>query len=105
MGWGAFLKAVFRRDFKLAPKAWLTSIAAAIYVLSPVDLLPELLLTPLFGPVGAAGGVMDDLAVLGVAFGILLKEKKRWEAQITSGDDVRSASKGDDSDIIDVESY
>jgi len=70
-------------------------------VFSPVDIIPELILVPLLGPVGLAGGLADDLAILGVAFGMLLREKKRWEAQISGTD----AATKDDTDIIDVDSY
>jgi len=105
MSWGAYLKSVFRREHKLAPKVWVTSIVAAIYVLSPWDILPELLLVPLFGPLGLAGGLADDLAVIGVAFGLLLKDKKRWEAEQIDGSTRSKSGAPDDTDIIDVDSY
>ena len=100
-GWGGFFKAIRRREYKLPGKTWAATIVALVYVFSPVDFIPELILVPLLGPVGAVGGLADDLAILGVAFGMLVREKKRWEAQIGG----KAASSKDDTDIIDVESY
>lgn len=96
MGWGRFFKAVFRREHKLAPMTWVTAIGAIVYTFSPIDLVPEILLGPL--------GLLDDAGIWGIAIALAVREKTRWEAQI-SGGDVQSKSKGDDSDIIDVESY
>jgi uncharacterized membrane protein YkvA (DUF1232 family) len=99
MGWGDFFRAVRRREHKLAPMTWVTAIGALVYTFSPFDFVPEILLGPL--------GLLDDAGIWGIAIALAVREKNRWEAQISGSDAAPRAknSKGDDSDIIDVESY
>lgn len=88
MGWGQFLKAVFKRQHKLAPLTWITGLAAAIYAVSPIDFIPEII----FGPLG----LTEDVGFLGIALALVVREKGRWESQI-------AAQRAADADIIDVE--
>jgi uncharacterized membrane protein YkvA (DUF1232 family) len=97
MGWGAFFKAVWSREHKLAPMTWVTAIGALVYTISPLDFIPEIVLGPL--------GLLDDAGIWGIAIALAVREKNRWEAQIAGGPSKAKNSKGDDSDIIDVESY
>ncbi|WP_084038881.1 YkvA family protein [Demequina sp. NBRC 110053] len=73
--WWKFFQAVRRGEHKLAPTTWLTAVAAVIYTLSPVDLIPELLLGPL--------GFIDDLGLWGVVVMLATREKNEWEARLS----------------------
>ena len=59
---------------RLQTYEWLLMIAATIYLLSPVDIIPELLLGPL--------GLVDDTAAAGILVALLLKAKKSKEQPI-----------------------
>nr|PZM99605.1 MAG: hypothetical protein DIU73_01950 [Actinomycetota bacterium] len=87
MGWGQFIKAVVKGEHKLATGTWITGIAAAIYAISPIDIISELVLGPL--------GLADDAGFVAIALALLVREKGRFEAQL--------AAKRADADIIDVE--
>ena len=69
--WWRFFQAVRRGEHKLSPVTWLTAIAAVIYTIVPVDLVPELFL----GPVG----LVDDLGFWGVVVMLATREKNAWE--------------------------
>ena len=74
--WWNFLKAVKNGQHRLSPMTWIAGIAAIIYTISPIDLIPELV----FGPLGLA----DDLGVWGI-FGVLFThEYRRWQAGLAS---------------------
>lgn len=92
MGWGEFFKAIRRGDHKLAPMTWVTAIGALVYTISPLDFIPEIVLGPL--------GLLDDAGIWGIAIALAVREKNRWEAQLTATGQAPS----DDTDIIDVES-
>lgn len=69
--WGRFIKAVFKGEWKISVLSWLAAIATVIYVISPIDLIPELLVPFV--------GYIDDLGVWGVLTVLIAKEKGRWE--------------------------
>ena len=71
MSWWSFTKAVFRGEHKLAPTTWLMGAFTVVYTISPIDLIPELLL-PIIG-------YIDDLGVWGVFLALAAREKSRWE--------------------------
>lgn len=74
--WWKFVKAVWRKEHKLAPTTWLTAIFACIYTIVPVDLIPELI----FGPIG----FVDDLGVWGVFVMLATREKNRWQEKFAA---------------------
>lgn len=67
-----FLGAVRRGEHRLARTTWAAGIAAAVYTVAPIDLIPELLLGPL--------GLTDDLGLWGVAAVLFAREHARWRA-------------------------
>lgn len=67
-----FLGAVRRREHRLAATTWAAGIAAVVYTVAPIDLIPELLLGPL--------GLTDDLGLWGVAAVLYAREHARWRA-------------------------
>lgn len=69
--WWTFIKAVWRKEHKVAPTTWLMAVFACIYTVIPVDLIPELLLGPI--------GFVDDLGVWGVFVALATWEKSRWQ--------------------------
>lgn len=71
--WMKFIKAVWRKEHKLAPMTWLTAIFAFVYTIVPIDLIPELFLGPL--------GIADDLGVWGIFALLASREKSRWQEQ------------------------
>ncbi|MFN3866302.1 MAG: YkvA family protein [Demequina sp.] len=68
--WWKFLRAVRRGEHKLAPLTWVTAVAAVIYTMIPIDLIPELF----FGPVG----LIDDLGFWGIVAMLATREKNAW---------------------------
>ncbi len=70
-GWGHFVRAVLTRQWKISPLSWLAAIGTVIYVLSPIDVIPELFLPVV--------GYVDDLGVWGVMVLLASREKARWE--------------------------
>ena len=56
--WGKFFKAFVNGEWRLSPLSWLAAIGTVIYVLSPIDLVPEA-----FIPVV---GYIDDLGLWGI---------------------------------------
>lgn len=70
--WWKFFRAVRRGEHKMSPVTWLAGVAAAIYTIVPVDLIPELI----FGPLG----LVDDLGMWGIVVMLATREKNAWEA-------------------------
>ncbi len=69
--WTRFVKAVFKGEWKISPLSWLAFAGTLIYVVSPIDLIPELLVPFV--------GYIDDLGIWGVLTVLVAKEKGRWE--------------------------
>lgn len=67
-----FFGAVRRREHRLAATTWAAGIAAAVYTVAPLDVIPELLLGPL--------GLTDDLGMWGVFAVLYAREHARWRA-------------------------
>jgi uncharacterized membrane protein YkvA (DUF1232 family) len=67
----SFLKAVKRGEHRLAPTTWIVAIAAGVYAVAPVDLIPELVLGPL--------GFGDDIGVWGIVAVLAAREHARWQ--------------------------
>ena len=70
-GWGRFARAVLSRRWKISALSWLGAIGTIVYVLSPIDVIPELFLPVV--------GYIDDLGVWGVMMLLANREKARWE--------------------------
>jgi len=75
--WGKFVKAVFKGEWKLSPLSWAAAIGTVLYVLSPIDFVPEA-----FIPVV---GYIDDLGLWGVMTLLAAREKSRWESSLRDG--------------------
>lgn len=67
-----FLGAVRRGEHRLAATTWAAGIAAAVYTIAPIDLIPEVFLGPL--------GLTDDLSVWGIFAMLYVREHTRWRA-------------------------
>ena len=96
LGFGALLAAVPRmvgRSLRgayplLNRKRTIMAGLGLLYVLSPIDLIPEGVLMLLFGPLGLVG-YADDSVVLAWSVGTLLAEAElftQWERGLTAGD-------------------
>ncbi|QKJ20951.1 YkvA family protein [Microbacterium hominis] len=72
--WWSFLKAVKNREHRVAPTTWVVAIAAVVYTVVPIDLIPELVLGPL--------GFVDDLGVWGIFAVLFAREKRRWQESL-----------------------
>lgn len=70
--WWSFLKAVRKRQHRVAPTTWIAAIAAVVYTLAPIDLIPEIVLGPL--------GFVDDIGLWGILAILLAREQRRWLA-------------------------
>lgn len=75
--WGKFLKAILKGEWKLSPMSWAAAIGTLIYVVSPIDLVPELFLPFI--------GYIDDLGLWGVMSILAAREKSHWEASLRDG--------------------
>jgi uncharacterized membrane protein YkvA (DUF1232 family) len=75
--WGKFLKAILKREWKLSPMSWVAAIGTVIYVVSPIDVVPELFLPFI--------GYIDDLGLWGVMSILAAREKGNWEASLRDG--------------------
>lgn len=71
MSWWSFVKAVLRREHRLAPTTWGMFIFTVVYTVSPIDFVPELVL-PIIG-------YIDDLGLWGVFLALAAREKSRFE--------------------------
>jgi uncharacterized membrane protein YkvA (DUF1232 family) len=72
----SFLKAIKNGEHRLAPTTWIVGIAAVVYTISPIDLIPELVLGPL--------GFADDLGLWGIVALLFARERGRWLAGLGS---------------------
>ncbi|WP_430868212.1 YkvA family protein [Demequina aurantiaca] len=72
--WWKFFTAVRTGQHKVSPMAWLSLGAAVLYTLSPVDLIPELILGPF--------GLADDLGLWAIMLTLVTREKQKWEAHV-----------------------
>lgn len=83
--WWRFFKAIVKGEWKLSPLSWFAAIGTLVYVVSPVDVIPELFLPFV--------GYIDDLGIWGVMSVLAAREKGRWEAALREGSiDVGNAS-------------
>jgi len=74
--WWRFLKAIKDREHRVAPTTWIVGIAAAIYTVAPIDLIPELILGP--------AGFIDDIGFWAVFAVLFVREQRRWQAGLGS---------------------
>lgn len=81
MGWLNFIKAVFRREHKLATSTWVMAVVTVVYTVSPIDFIPDVFL-----PLGLA----DDLGMWAILFGLAVKEKSRYEVEVHGGEYVKA---------------
>ena len=78
------------RDERVPPGSKLIALAAAAYVLSPLELLPELLLGPI--------GLIDDLVVVGAALSRMLNHvhpdvvRSHWSGRGDALDQIQRVS-------------
>jgi len=75
--WGRFAKAIFKGEWKLSPMSWIAAIGTVIYVLSPIDFVPEAFIPVI--------GYIDDLGLWGVMTLLAAREKSRWENSLREG--------------------
>ncbi|GAA1466832.1 YkvA family protein [Microbacterium thalassium] len=74
--WWSFLKAVKNREHRVAPTTWVVAIAAVVYTVAPIDLIPELVLGPL--------GFVDDIGVWAIFAVLFAREQRRWQDGLQS---------------------
>jgi uncharacterized membrane protein YkvA (DUF1232 family) len=74
--WWRFLKAIKDGEHRVAPTTWVAGIAAVVYALMPIDLIPELLLGPL--------GFADDIGMWAILAVLFAREQRRWQAGLGS---------------------
>ena len=72
--WWSFLNAVRKRQHRVAPTTWIAGIAAVVYTLAPIDLIPEIVLGPL--------GFVDDIGLWSVLAILFAREQRRWLAAL-----------------------
>ncbi len=75
--WFRFVKAIFKGEWKISPLSWIAAIGTVIYVVSPIDFVPEAFL-PLIGYV-------DDLGVVGVMVLLATRERSQWTSSLRDG--------------------
>ena len=75
--WGKFITAILKGKWKISPLSWIAAIGTVIYVVSPIDVVPEAVL-PLIG-------YIEDLGVLGVMAILATREKSHWETSLRDG--------------------
>ena len=75
--WFRFVKAIYRGEWKISPLSWIAAIGTVIYVVSPIDFVPEAFL-PLIGYV-------DDLGVVGVMVLLATRERSQWTSSLRDG--------------------
>lgn len=68
--WWRFLRAVKKREHRLAPTTWIVGVAAVVYTFAPIDLIPELVLGPF--------GFVDDIGLWGILAVLFAREQHRW---------------------------
>ena len=74
--WGRFLKAVLKGEWKISPLSWLAVVGTIIYVVSPIDAIPDVI--PFVG-------VIDDVGLWGVMSILAAREKSRWASSLREG--------------------
>jgi uncharacterized membrane protein YkvA (DUF1232 family) len=74
--WGRFLKAVLKGEWKISPLSWLAVAGTIIYVVSPIDAIPDVI--PFVG-------VIDDVGLWGVMSILAAREKSRWASSLREG--------------------
>ena len=74
--WWSFLRAIKNGEHRLARTTWIVAIASLVYTISPIDLIPELILGPL--------GYVDDLGLVSIVVGLFVREQRRWQSGIGS---------------------
>ena len=74
MSWWKFFQAVRRGEHKFGPLTWFMTAASLVYTISPIDLIPEMIL-PIVG-------YADDIGLWSLTFMMLSREKEAWEASI-----------------------
>jgi uncharacterized membrane protein YkvA (DUF1232 family) len=74
--WGRFLKAVLKGEWKISPLSWLAVVGTIIYVVSPIDAIPDVI--PFFG-------VIDDVGLWGVMSILAAREKSHWASSLRDG--------------------
>jgi len=86
------------RDPRVPPGSKLIAVLAAGYVLSPIDLMPEVLLGPL--------GLVDDLLVLGAALSRMLNHvhpdvvRSHWSGQGDALEAIQRVSSWTESQLV-----
>ena len=75
--WFRFVKAIFKGEWKISPLSWIAAIGTVIYVVSPIDFVPEAFL-PLIGYV-------DDLGLMGDMALLATREKSHWTTSLRDG--------------------
>ncbi|GGI44844.1 uncharacterized membrane protein YkvA (DUF1232 family) [Agromyces flavus] len=75
-----FLRAIKDGEHRVAPTTWAAAVAAVVYTVAPIDLIPELVLGPL--------GIADDLGLWGIFALLFVREQRRWDARRASGADL-----------------
>jgi len=81
MSWWNFVRAVFRKEHKLAPMTWVAAVFTVIYTISPIDFIPDMF--PIVGQ-------LDDLGLWGVLLLIAAREKSRYEVAVHGGEYVKA---------------
>ena len=81
MSWLNFIKAVFRREHRLAPTTWVMAIVTVLYTVWPIDFIPD------FVPIV---GQLDDLGLWGVLLALAAREKSRFEVATHGGEYVKA---------------
>lgn len=71
------MQAIRAGEHRVAPVTWIAAVAALVYTVVPVDIIPELLLGPL--------GFVDDVGFWGIIVVLLNRERVRWEASLRDG--------------------
>ena len=74
--WGRFIKAVLKGEWKISPLSWLAVVGTIIYVVSPIDFIPDVI--PFVG-------VIDDVGLWGVMSILAAREKLRWDTSLRDG--------------------
>ena len=74
----AYFSLLKRKDTPLSLKA--LAVAALLYLVSPLDLVPDWL---------AGLGIVDDIAVVWLILGYLVKRLQRQKEEMDNGDDTQ----------------
>lgn len=75
--WTRFAKAVLSGRWKISPLSWLAVVGTIVYIVSPIDAIPELVVPFV--------GYIDDLGLWGVMTVLAAREKSRWETSLRDG--------------------